>query len=61
MNANLETAMIFFDHGSSALARFLVDEAGASTMEFLLVGSLAVTLLTLLVLAFDKALAVKAV
>ncbi len=40
----------------SAMAHFLVDEAGASPTEFLLVGSLAVTLLCLLVLAFDQGL-----
>lgn len=52
--------MQFLEQSASAIAGFLLDEAGASTMAFLLVGSLAVTLLTLLVLAFDKALAVKA-
>lgn len=52
-------AMLLIQPESSALARFVLDEAGGSPTELLLVGSLAMTLLTLLVLAFEQAVLIK--
>lgn len=46
--------MLFLELRSSALFRFVLDEAGASPMELLLVGSLVATVLTLLVLAVGR-------
>lgn len=51
--------MVFLQPESSAFGRFLLDESGASPTEFLLVGSLAMTLLILLVLAFEQAVSLK--
>ena len=61
MNTTSESTMLILDRGLSAFAHFMLDEAGASPTEFLLVGSLAVTLLTLLALAFDQTVLYKKV
>lgn len=59
MTQLIETAAHFIQPKSSAFVRFVLDEAGASPAEFLLVGSLAMTLLTLLVLALEQTVLLK--